>query len=251
MENEIIQVDLDLVDGKYGEIMPIGDIHIGNKGHDSFMYKKFLKTVKEKKHYKVLGMGDWIECATTRANFRLYDQDLSIDDQIDRIVEDFKDIADEGRLIGVLRGNHEETAVKEGMDPTHRIAKELGVRNLGAGVVLYIRAGQQRYHLYAIHGKSSARTPGGKLNACMRMRDVVKSDIYCIGHVHALDHTTLDIFNPKRKTMELERRHFVITGAYLKYLGTYAQAKGYPPSGTSGSPKIKFHADFNRISVRL
>lgn len=248
---DILQVELDLVDGRYGELMPIGDIHKGNKGHDDFMYKKFLETLYEEKHYKVLGMGDWIECSTTSTSFRLYDQVLTIDEQIDQIVEDFKPIADEGRLIGILRGNHEATAVREGIDPTHRIAKELGVPNFGAGIVLYVKIGNQRYHVYATHGSSSARTPGGKMNACMRLKDVVEADLYLMGHLHSLDHTTLDIFHPKRKTMELKRRHFVITGSFLKYLGTYAQAKGYPPSGTSGSPKVKFHSDMKRISVRL
>lgn len=251
MQNQVLKTNLELVDGKFGEIMPFGDIHIGHKGHDDDMYHRFLDTLRKEKHFKILGMGDWIECGTTRASFRLYDQVMSIDDQIDQIVEDFGEFADEGRIIGILQGNHERTAVKEGFDPTHRIARELGVPNLEIGAVLSVISGEERYYTYATHGSSMATTPGGKMNACMRMANVVDAELYCMGHVHTLDHTTVDQYQPLYGKLELKRRHFVITGAFLKYLGTYAQAKVYQPSGSSGAPKIKFHADFHRISVRL
>ena len=49
----------------------------------------------------------------------------------------------------------------------------------------------------------------------------------------------------------LRPRHYILTGAYLKYWGSYAQEKAYIPSGASGSPKVKLHSDVHRISVSL
>lgn len=240
-----------------GKLMAIGDSHIGNRHHDKIMYERFMKWLHLNPEYKIITMGDMIECAN-KNSVGLMDQVMSIDDQIDQIIEDFGPFADEGRLIGMLIGNHEKRALKDaGIDVTHRIARELKVRDLGVGALLYLQVKKddakrgQNYVVYAKHGTSGASTDAGKLRAITKMRDVVIADLYLHGHVHALDHHKKDIYRVDRGNLVLDRRHFVLTGSYLTYWGSYGEEKGYPPSGTSGSPKIKFHANMNRISVSL
>ena len=240
-----------------GKMMAIGDPHIGNRYHDKKMYGLFMKWLYENKDYQVITMGDLIECAN-KNSVGLMDQVMTVDDQIDQIIEDFGPIADEGRMIGMLIGNHEKRALKQaGIDVTHRIARELKVRDLGVGALLYLQVKKddakrgQNYVVYAKHGTSAASTPGGKLNAIFRMRDVVKADLYLHGHVHALDQHKQEVYRVDRGNLILDKKHYVLTGSYLTYWGSYGEEKGYPPSGTSGSPKIKFHANMNRISVSL
>ena len=239
------------------KLLAIGDSHIGNRHHDDNMYEKFIKWLNVNKDYKVITMGDLIECAN-KNSVGLMDQIMSVDDQIDQIIEDFGPIVDEGRLIGMLTGNHEKRALKQaGIDVTHRISRELKVKDLGVGALLYLQVKKddakrgQNYVVYAKHGTSGASTIGGKLNAVYRMRDVVTADLYLHGHVHSLAHHSREIYRVDRGNLILDKQHFVLTGSYLTYWGSYGEEKGYPPSGTSGSPKIKFHANMNRISVSL
>ena len=155
-------------------------------------------------------------------------------------------------------GNHEKRALKDGaINVNHRISRELKVRDLGVGALFYFQVKKddakrgQNYVVYAKHGTSGATTAGGKINAIMRMRDVVKADLYLHGHVHSLQHHSQEIYRVDRGNLVLDKKHYVLTGSYLKYWGSYGEEKSYPPSGTSGSPKIKFHANMNRISVSL
>lgn len=253
---EIIKLNFNVPeDRKYIRIMAIGDVHYGNKYHDKDMFPKFMKQALKDKDMYILSVGDLIECATKRS-LGLQDQVIPVMDQVEDMIEILKPFADENRVIGLINGNHENRAMKEAsIDVSRLMSKALDVRYLGIGAILYMSVkGKkskrgQNYTIYATHGFSGARTAGGKMNACMRLRDVVDADLYLHGHVHSLDHHTEEVFTIDRGNLQLKKKHYVLTGGYLKYWGSYAQGKAYPPSGTSGSPKIKFHSGMKRISV--
>lgn len=237
--------------------MPFYDIHYGNENHDGVAFKRFLDTALKEPDIIVMGGGDWIEGALYNSKGR-EDQVIEIDDQIDYIVGKFQPIAEEGRLIGILRGNHEQRSRRTGnVDHARRIAKDLGVNYFRGGIFLqltlipYGKKYGRNYTGYAIHGKSGARTAEGKMRACKRLSEVAEVDFYLMGHVHALDSSKGFKYTVKRGRIEPITPTFVICGHYLEYLGSYAQEWGIPPSGPAGTPKIKFHGDFKRISVAI
>jgi len=163
------------------------------------------------------------------------------------------------KILGLLEGNHELRAYEQAsVNVTHRISRELNIRNLGVGAVFYIHVNNegtsrgQNYGMYVQHGASGARTAGGKLNAVVRMREIIANlDLYMMGHLHTLDHHTAEPFVMDRGILRLLTQHFVITGSYMKYTGSYAQRKGYPPAGKLGSARIGFHTDEHLVSVKI
>jgi UDP-2,3-diacylglucosamine pyrophosphatase LpxH len=245
-------------DQSFIRLMPVGDVHYGNKAHDKEMFEIYMDWLYENKDTYVLGMGDLIEGAT-KHSVGYYDQTVNINDQIRYIVKKLKPLVDENRVLGLIEGNHERRVKRDttSLSLHEIITDKLGVKNLGAGTFLDLRIKNkgkrrsQKYKFYAIHGASGSYTPAGKMNACMRLIYIANVECYLMGHVHALDHRKLDIYDTERGKIILKSKHFVITGSYLKYIGGYAQEKAYIPSGTSGSPKIKLHADMHRISVSL
>lgn len=250
-------VTLEFEHEKAIRIVPIGDIHDGHKDHDEETFDAYLADIIKNKDMYVFLMGDLIECSN-RHSVGLYDQVKTVDEQIESVIKKLEPIAKEGRILGMVEGNHERRAKKHaGIDISNQIAKRLNIPYYGIGVVLHIKVRppdnkrSQVYYVYFTHGDSRARTAGGKINACMRLRDVVNVDCYCMGHVHSLEHHTESVYEPDRWNLRLKRKHFVLTGSYLKYWDSYAQSKGYSPSGSSGSPKIKLHSTFHRISVSL
>ena len=253
---EIIKLNFEVPEQrKFMRIMAIGDVHYGNRYHDKNMFQGFIKQALKDEDMHILTMGDLIECAN-RNSVGLQDQVIPVMEQIEDITKILEPFADKGRIIGLLQGNHEDRAMKAaGIDVSRMLATSLDTKYLGNGTILYIsiknensRRGQN-YTIYGLHGSSAARTAGGKINACMRLRDVVDADLYLHGHVHSLDHHTEELFVVDRGNLQFKKKHYVLTGSYLKYWGSYAQGKAYPPSGTSGSPKIKLHGDMKRISV--
>jgi len=234
----------------------IGDIHLGNRFHDDKPYKINMNWLLKHKEYKIITMGDLCECSG-RHTLGLEDQIMEVDDQIDQIESDLQPFADEGRIIGMIRGNHERRTMKHAsVDVTKQIAKYLNVPYLELSHLLYIRVvneGKKRgqnYSIYLKHGKSFARTPGGRINAVMRMGLIVEADLYLHAHLHDLIHEIQDIYSIDRGNKQLKRRHYVVTGSYMKY-GGYAEEAGYPPAGPSGSARVKFHSDEHRITVKI
>lgn len=240
-----------------GHLCAIGDLHIGNRFHDEESYRKNLKWLYEHKEYQILTMGDLCECSS-KHTLGLEDQVIEVDDQIEMIEKDLDMFADEGRIIGMLRGNHEKRAIKHAsVDVTRVIAKYLNVPYFGSAQSFYInvinedaRRGQN-YIIYAKHGKSGARTPGGRINAVMRMGLIINNaDLYLHAHIHDLLHEIQNPYEVHSGNIRRLRKNYVVTGSYLLY-GGYAEEEGYPPTGPSGSARIKFHTDEHRVTVKI
>ncbi len=254
---DLVKLKWEVPKGEDGaHLAAISDIHKGNRFHDEKTWVINRDWLYDHKEQYILLLGDLIECSS-KHTLGLEDQVMEVDEQIDLIEKDLLPFAEEGRIIGLIIGNHEERAKKHAsIDVMRTIAKYLNVPYFGAAQVLYTRVRNegkkrgQNYVIYAKHGSSFARQAGGKINAVMRMRDIVKADLYLHAHMHDLMHEVQDVYEVDRGSMRLHRKHFVVTGGYLKY-GGYVEKKGYAPTGPSGSARIKFHSDEHRITVKI
>jgi UDP-2,3-diacylglucosamine pyrophosphatase LpxH len=254
---EFYKKDL-VAEGGSIRIMPFSDIHYGNKNHNAKMFELYLKTALEEKDVYVLGLGDWMENANRRS-VGYEDQIIAPMKQLRYLVKKFKPIADEGRMLGFIRGNHEMRSIREvNLDPAEWLAESLEIPYFADGIFMSLKIKNrgnkkrgQNYSLYAAHGYSGARTANGKLNACRRLAQMGEVDLYMMGHVHSLDSTKGYKYTITGRKLTDIIPTFVIAGHYLKYLGSYAQRMTIPPSGPAGTPKIKLHSDMKRISVSL
>ena len=252
---EIISKKIELPnEQEFAELAIISDVHYGNKTCAKEFFEFVMDWAYKNPHVYVITNGDLLECSI-RDSVGLYDQNVEIDDQIDYILDKFSPLAEENRLIGMLRGNHERRVSKlTNMDLTKRMANDLGVPYGYRGMFFEIRTKtesqrkHQRYTMYGTHGSSGAWTTGGKINACMRLLQAVEAELYFMGHVHELLHITIPRKRVDRGSVQEIPTHFVLTGSYLEYWESYAQEKGYPPTAL-GSPKIKLHTKTHRMSV--
>jgi len=238
-------------------IVPFGDIHWGNEDCDKRMLRIVLDWLYKNKHVYIICMGDMVESSIIGSP-GLFDQEKFLDSQVYDIIKMLKPLADEGRIIGMHIGNHERRTVKNtSFNLTRLMCEVLDVKYLGEGILHLIEVtdgnNSEEYTMYTTHGASGALYPYTKMSACMKLDRIANAEVYCMGHVHSLGHQKMDTCEvdfENKKTVK-KPRHYVLTGSYLKYWGSYAQAKSYIPSGESGSPKIKLHIDTHRISVSL
>lgn len=234
------------------EVFILGDTHIGSPDFDEKTFLDYYEGLLHNKRMYVIGIGDYMEVVTSSARTRFAaQQTMPIHEQKVEIMNYLQPIAEEGRVITLLQGNHEQRlSLREDYDVTADLCRELDVdySNDLAIIHLNIKKGRQttKYIISCEHGTGWSRTVGGRANTIKRMEEIVHSDCYVIGHLHNKMFYKLGILD--NETLETREVGFGMTGAYLKY-GGYTLRKMYrPPS--RGSLKLKFHADMDRISGR-
>lgn len=226
-------------------LIPLGDIHIGSSECDEKLLKETLEWIEKKPNTYMVGMGDYMENATRDSVSDIYSQTTPPMEQMYKLRDMLLPLAKKGKILGLLRGNHEIRTYKAmGFEPTVMLCDLLDVPYMGDAQFIKLRVGKQNYHIYAIHGASSAWTSGGKLNSLMRMAQVADADIYLMGHVHELashSRPMLRIDN-RNKTIVQRKQYFVLTGHFLDYMDSYAQRRTYP-IGKKGVARIELSGD--------
>lgn len=218
------------LEGDFCRIMPLGDLHIGERNWNEKLLKKYLSYALEN-HIYLLGMGDFMNTATkTSVGKGPYDEEMTPTEQYKKAIALFRPLAEEGLLLGLLTGNHEERASKEGLDICEMLSDALAVPYFGYSVIVKFVVGRNAYVCFATHGHTGSQSVGGVANRLKKLNEVAVADLYLMGHTHQLlDFSdlirTVDVRN--NKVIECERV-YVNTGSFLGYDGGYGDMKNFP-----------------------
>jgi len=231
----------------------MGDEHIGSKFYDKDYHKEIVDWCLEN-NVPVILMGDELECATRDSvGAGVYEQDEIIEKQLEHFYEIYRPLAEKKLLLGQHIGNHEARVWKSsGIDLTKIMCKELGHKYFGIGKAHYFKVGKEGYTMYTSHGDSGARMPHTKIQAVLKMSDMIDAEIYASGHVHQLSHHIRNFYDVDKRTRTVTetQKHFIITGSYLSHWGGYAHVKNYEPA-RKGSAKVKLSGLEHRIRVSI
>lgn len=234
-------------------LIPFGDLHIGSPYAAISKIEKWIPWILENNAW-VIGMGDWTEAATRYSvGAGVYEQTMTVDDQIEYLHKLFKPVADKGLLLGIIEGNHEFRTFKEvGVNISKQLCRLLRVTFMGYGGYSRLVVNNHGYTVYATHGSTGSTLPHTKIKSCIDLARIYEADLYLMGHVHELADYTYKIryFDTKNKKVSKKKKHFVLTGAYVEYEGSYAEQKNLIPTRT-GSPRIRLSGEEYNISVSL
>lgn len=233
-------------------IIPFSDLHLGNKYCKRDDLTKNLNWAYENPNCYLILNGDIIEAKTKSKKGDGVFTQMDPEEQIDLALRLFKPFADQGRIIANINGNHEDAIKSDtGINVSSIMSKFWNVPYLHNGGFIDIKVGSQLYHFYATHGSSGATLPHTKSRSVRDLSTFIEGvDAYLYGHVHAMEDSTQDVFYPSEKSVKTKSIHYILTGHYLNYFNSYAQAKSMRPSAT-GTPKIKLHGDEKMIRVSL
>jgi len=240
----------------YGEMMLIGDLHIGHRDHSGNPLNAHLHFLEEHPHIQIGLMGDYIEYSVNTAHVQ--EQTMDVDAQIDTFIKKFKPLKD--RIAFMLWGNHEERYVKStksshpGTALLGSLAREIGVSEHcyvaepQRGVFCSIKAGDNIYGMYAQHGATGAIS-----NDFYQQKRTAQSNnvsIIAQGHTHRLGwapltEKSMEVLGDNTTGMITRRRWLVSTGCFLKEPG-YAEARSYPYT-IVGAPVIRFYSSKEKI----
>ncbi len=232
-------------------LVALGDSHAGSIDFDKDKFEKQVKWIKDNKNVRVILMGDLIDAGLRDSvGAGPFDNNMTPESQIDYVIDILKPIRKQ--IWCSLSGNHEERIRKNtSIDIGKLIAKALDVKYGDSTCFIKAKIKDITYIIYATHGSTGSLTPAGKLNAVIKCGSFVNADIVLMGHVHELMHHTTEYFKVDigNKQIVKEKKHYVITGHFLKY-GGYAQAKNMAP-GKSGVPKIKLTGKTKDVHISL
>ena len=232
-------------------LIPIGDLHIGDKAFNKESEVKllsYIKWVKNNPNAYVLLLGDLINNATLESPSSPFQQNMNLQEQIDAVVNYFKPIKD--RIVGAISGNHEQRLESYcGYNPTISICDRLGCYYFGYDGVVIFRLGchgkrnssRASFSFYMHHTTGGGSTIGGKINrADMLRRIICNCDGYLGAHNHMLGvvHTGIFKVNETTEKIEFLRQMVIDCGGYISYEDSYANQKQLPPLKL-GSPKIR------------
>jgi hypothetical protein len=206
-------------------LLPIGDIHIGNKNVDIVKLVGYIDWVKNTPSAYVVIMGDVFDVATRESPTSPFEQMLNLEDSMKFMTELFKPIKD--RIICAITGNHEERLEKyAGFNPMTAWCTMAGIKYAGYSAVIRFRVGSKpngngsikidkdtkallnqygfykkvkeisntkknkqkniEYVFYVHHTQGGGFTIGGKLNRVAKLTNVfVDADCYLGGHNHS------------------------------------------------------------------
>jgi UDP-2,3-diacylglucosamine pyrophosphatase LpxH len=235
-------------------IVPIGDVHFGNRGFAADPFKRYLETVEEEfENIYYIGMGDYLDA--TRTTLRKSIQSLEPDDgdAMDDYVQDklygFYELIKhtKGKWLGMLQGNH-RWHFRQGDTTESRLCTMLDTTFLGdcADIQLrFLRGDSPRARgsvgVWVHHGVGGRKYPVGKLidDICPHFPD---NDIFLMGHTHIREYRDFPRLHRVGKKYIERTGVAAITGGWLQGYkrgpSSYVERKAMKPRAI-GSLVIK------------
>lgn len=235
-------------------LLPLTDLHIGSKHFNYKKFKEALMLIQETDNCYTILLGDLMECATKKSvGLGVYEEDFHVEDQIVKLYELLKPLADSGKILGAVTGNHEmRITYSTSINPVKILCRELDIPYLGYQGYIGLIVGEQTYSILVHHGVGSSSTPAGKLNAMRKLGNVAIADVYLSGHTHVKMHDS-DVYmviDYETGLVKPVKRDYVVCGSFLEYWGGYAEMNLLKPSAT-GVVSIIFYPDEKNVEVIL
>lgn len=222
------------------QIVPLSDMHIGDKLCDMDLIKSTIKYIKDTPNAYTIINGDVINNGLKTSKTDSYEEELNVDEQIETAISLLKPIKD--KILFFSGGNHEyRTNILAGIDPLKMIALGIGLPRERYTPHMYLltlqfgryngsATARNTYTVMGVHGRrGGGRKPGSTANAVSDLSLIVPNvDLYLHSHTHQPVHLSNNIFiyNKNTKKIEEHTRHYCNTNSFLRY-GGYAEMMAY------------------------
>lgn len=244
-------------------ILPLADTHIGDAHCDMDLLQATIERILATPHMYTILDGDLMNTAIAGSKSDFYHETMTPTEQLTECVEIFGALAEAGKVLAVLPGNHEERIGKAaGVDMTELFCRQLGIEDVYSptSALVFLRFGANAvkgkkyklvYSIYVNHGRGGGRRPGGKINSLEDMARIVTADIYLMGHTHqpAVFRNAHYIATPQC-TISKREQVFVNTASFLDWDGSYGDRLAYIPNSKK-MPVIQLDPGIHHINVTI
>ena len=245
------------------EIWPLFDGHFGAEEHNAEEWQRVIKLILSRENAYCLLGGDLINNATRSGVSDIFREQCSPSIQKQKMAEMLKPLAEGGRILCGLPGNHERRSMKDCDDnPAYDIFAKLNCEHLYRENIAFVRikmggeggAGQRNpcYILAVTHGSGGGTKYASSLNKLVDYGNCIDGiDILVVGHTHKpfVAPPAKIVVDPQHGMATIKPYYVVNATAWMNY-GGYAAAKMLPP--TSIAPQvIKLYGRKKKIEVTM
>lgn len=214
-----------LKNNKVVNIFPISDVHCGTPFFNQAYFEYMLDKIDHTSGYKIIYLlGDLMDCATKRLGNSAYRQIWTMEEQLEYITEQLRPF--KNCIRGCVTGNHEARAKKEfDLDMTRILADSLDVE-YGKEIYDMFCINGEPYTVWGTHGTKTSQQQHLMMGNVERQTNHIEANLYLYGHCHYGANWSKVVKNSKG----YNRRHYVLTGHFLNYDGSYAEEKLLKPN---------------------
>jgi hypothetical protein len=244
-------------------VVPLSDEQIGDPGFDEQLFVGYREWILERENAYCLFPGDMFENPMHgQKASNVFDMHLTPSKAMTKAKELIQPLADAGRILGAVDGNHEfRTMAISDYSPLERVLSECGLPTSGnesiydpEAMVIRIAFGQNKsaggpkdyrrfvYKIYMSHGWGGARRTGAHVNKTEELAAVVtNADVYIIGHEHTLYCSRWDSAvvpdNLRSTNCQQVRQLFIGGGTFCRYTKFQKRVQRRLPN--LGAPRIR------------
>ena len=243
--------------GESVRLVLFSDTHDGSRYFSRNHFKKFLASSMDHPNAYLIGLGDQLDCLVPsdikRFQISAIEEKFLMGSDPDSIVDvqakDFVGLITpyQGRLLGLVQGNHEEALAKRHGTSIHQhICNQLDCENLGHSFLLLLKLQDQNNHVRSVtifghHGfGGGGRTEGGSITKYSRFVHYYEADIYATAHDHDCWTKKIARIGVNQKGKVIHRDLILCnTGSFMKTLSegttpSWAETRGFPPRNLGG-----------------
>lgn len=239
-------------------IIPISDVHLGDKTCNLKAFKAALERIKSEPDTFTILNGDLCNIALKNSLSDVYENKSPME-EVAELIDYLEPIKD--KILVICNGNHEDRIKKDtSIDVLWLVAKQLGIEDRYSPTwwYLYLSFGMcnkhrpMTYTITGYHGAGNSTTSSGKIGRVKKMGQVVVADCYLMSHVHEPINTKGVIFTPDYQHRSIVKRemYYCISNAFLEYEDSYAEKTGMIPSNT-GINEIRLNGRKKEIKLVL
>lgn len=257
----MLTIKFDLPLSEWVEVVPIGDVHIGNPLCNEAEFKATIDYILEEpddpKGARIcLLNGDLTESVTRNSRGNLFEMVYTPSVQVAMMTKYLLPLTEtskkypQGKILSYCAGNHDFGRYSDtGISSAETIAVNLGLQERfstdGCYSFIYVKRTKEGkgtskavHTLYNQHLTGGGTTVGGKANRVSKVSNGVIANVIVGSHVHLPMTFKEDIIlpNPQKGILSQTTITYLITNAFLRY-GDYAQRSSMKPA-TISVPRI-------------
>lgn len=232
-------------------IYPLGDVHVGSNHFDEERFDKWIELVKKDEFGYVVLVGDMVDNGLKNSKTNSYEATMRPREQKEYLVRKLRPIAD--RILGVVRGNHEERSVNDTDDcPLYDVMAKLDLEDLYRESMNFVKVsfGKQThnqkcatYNLVLAHGGSQ-----GKTSKFSYVFD--GADVFVTGHIHQPSgYFPSKIVIDSRNNKVYERGMIHVVVPTFQNNGGYTLRGLYMPCDQNRIPVVKLYGTEKRSEL--
>ena len=256
----MLTIKYELPLSEWVEIVPIGDVHIGNPLSDEAEFKKTIDYILEEpddpKGARIcLLNGDLTESVTRHSKGNAFEMTYTPSVQVAMMIKYLEPLLEtsekypQGKILSYCAGNHDWGRYQDtGISSAESIAVKLGLEERFSvdGCFSFVNLkrigdkGTTTFSIYNTHLTGGSSTIGGKANRVAKagVNGGIIADIIVGSHVHVPMTFKEDIIipNANKQCVNQKTITYLITNAFLRF-GDYSQRFGMKPA-TISVPKV-------------